>query len=90
MLIPFIENAFKHGVNAEEESVIKIHIAITENDLFLSVFNKKNTVHISEENKSGLGVENTKNRLEHLYPERHKLAIYDTKDEYLVELLMKL
>ncbi|WP_435356697.1 sensor histidine kinase [Emticicia sp. SJ17W-69] len=90
MLIPFIENAFKHGVNAEEESVIKIHIATAENELYLSVFNKKVTVHISEENKSGLGVENTKNRLEHLYPEKHKLAIYDTKDEYLVELLMKL
>ncbi len=90
MLIPFIENAFKHGVNAEEESVIKIRIDIVENELFLSVFNKKVTVYISEENKSGLGVENTKNRLEHLYPEKHKLVIYDTKDEYLVELSMKL
>ncbi len=90
MLIPFIENAFKHGVNAEEESLIKISIDIAEENLFLSVFNKKVTVHISEENKSGLGVENTKNRLEHLYPNKHKLAIYDTEKEYLVELSMEL
>jgi Histidine kinase len=90
MLIPFIENAFKHGVNAEEESVIKINIDIAESSLFLSVFNKKVTVHISEENKSGLGVENTKNRLELLYPSKHKLMIYDTKAAYLVELSLKL
>ncbi len=90
MLIPFIENAFKHGVNAEEESVIKINIEISQDNLFLSVFNKKVTVYISEENKSGLGIENTKNRLELLYPERHKLSIFDTKDEYLIELSMNL
>lgn len=90
MLIPFIENAFKHGVNAEEESLIYIRIDITEEELFLYVLNKKVTVHISEENKSGLGVENTKNRLEHLYPNNHKLTIYDTEKEYLVELSMNL
>jgi hypothetical protein len=90
ILISFIENAFKHGVNAEEDSEIKIKIDIAEKQLFLSVFNKKVTVHISEENKSGLGVENTKNRLEHLYPNIHKLTIYDTEKEYLVELSMNI
>jgi LytS/YehU family sensor histidine kinase len=86
ILISFIENAFKHGVNAEEDSDIKIKIDIAENELFLYVFNKKVTVNISEENKSGLGVENTRNRLELLYPKRHKLSIYDTDEQYLVEL----
>jgi LytS/YehU family sensor histidine kinase len=86
ILISFIENAFKHGINAEEDSVIKIKIDITAEELFLNVFNKKVAVHISEENKSGLGVENTRNRLELLYPKRHKLSIYDTEEQYLVEL----
>ncbi len=86
ILISFIENAFKHGINAEEDSVIKIKIDITAEELFLNVFNKKVAVHISEENKSGLGVENTRNRLELLYPKRHKLSIYDTEEKYLVEL----
>lgn len=86
ILISFIENAFKHGINAEEDSVIKIKIDITVEELFLNVFNKKVAVHISEENKSGLGVENTRNRLELLYPKRHKLSIYDTEEQYLVEL----
>lgn len=86
ILISFIENAFKHGINAEEDSVIRINIDITAEELFLNVFNKKVAVHISEENKSGLGVENTRNRLELLYPKRHKLSIYDTEEQYLVEL----
>ncbi|MFY7911771.1 MAG: sensor histidine kinase [Emticicia sp.] len=86
ILISFIENAFKHGINAEEDSVIKIKIDITAEELFLNVFNKKVAVHISEENKSGLGVENTRNRLELLYPKRHKLSIFDTEKDYLVEL----
>lgn len=86
ILISFIENAFKHGINAEEDSVIKIEVDITAEELFLNVFNKKVAVHISEENKSGLGVENTRNRLELLYPKRHKLSIYDTEKDYLVEL----
>lgn len=86
ILISFIENAFKHGINAEEDSAIKIKIDITAEELFLNVFNKKVAVHISEENKSGLGVENTRNRLELLYPKRHKLSIYDTEKDYLVEL----
>jgi len=37
ILIPFIENAFKHGVNAEENSVIRINIHISEKDLHLQV-----------------------------------------------------
>ncbi len=86
ILISFIENAFKHGINAEEDSHIKIKIDITDEALFLNVFNRKVAVHISEENKSGLGVENTRNRLELLYPKRHKLSIYDTEKDYLVEL----
>lgn len=90
ILISFIENAFKHGINAEEDSHIKIKIDITDEALFLNVFNKKVAVHISEENKSGLGVENTRNRLELLYPKRHKLSIYDTEEQYLVELSIML
>jgi LytS/YehU family sensor histidine kinase len=86
ILISFIENAFKHGINAEEDSVIRIKINITAEELFLNVFNKKVAVHISEENKSGLGVENTRNRLELLYSKRHKLSIYDAEEQYLVEL----
>ncbi len=88
ILIPFIENAYKHGVNAEDNSVIKINIDITETQLFLQVKNNKVFVQRSEELKSGLGVENTKNRLQHIYPAKHSLVINDTEKEYSVSLTL--
>lgn len=90
ILIPFVENAFKHGVNAEEYSLINIQLDMHEKELQLKVFNNKVTVKLSEENKSGLGIDNTKNRLNLLYPERHSLTIEDAKDSYSVILTMTL
>ncbi len=90
ILIPFIENAYKHGVNAEENSIIKIKIDTTENELHLLVKNNKVFVQRSEESQSGLGVENTKNRLQHIYPGKHKLVINDTEKEYSVSLTIHL
>lgn len=90
ILIPFIENAYKHGVNAEDNSVIKITINIKESELFLQVKNNKVYIQKSEDLKSGLGVENTKNRLQHIYPAKHSLEINDTEKEYSVSLTLNL
>jgi LytS/YehU family sensor histidine kinase len=90
ILIPFIENAYKHGVNAEDNSVIKITINIKESELFLQVKNNKVYIQKSDELKSGLGVENTKNRLQHIYPAKHSLEINDTEKEYSVSLTLNL
>ncbi|CAN5376397.1 histidine kinase [soil metagenome] len=90
ILIPFIENAYKHGVNAEDNSIIKIKIDISDDQLFLMVKNNKVFVQRSEESKSGLGVENTKNRLHHIYPGKHTLVINDTEKEYSVSLTINL
>lgn len=90
ILIPFIENAYKHGVNAEENSIIKIKIDTTEDELYLLVKNNKVFVQRSEESQSGLGVENTKNRLHHIYPGKHTLVINDTEKEYSVSLTINL
>ncbi len=90
VLIPFIENAFKHGVNAEEDALIKTEIAVQNEHLTLTVYNRKVVVSISEENRSGIGVENTKNRLSLLYPRKHLLEIRDTPEDYLVTLQLDL
>lgn len=90
ILIPFIENAYKHGVNAEDNSIIKIRINTTGQQLFLSVKNNKVFIQRSEELKSGLGVENTKNRLFMLYPGKHTLQIEDTEKEFSVSLKIDL
>jgi sensor histidine kinase YesM len=90
ILIPFIENAFKHGVNPEEDSDIHIRIKIKNNELLLEVTNKKVTVLPSLEEHSGLGIANTKVRLQLLYPNDHTLEIQDNKDDFRVFVTLKL
>lgn len=86
LLIPFIENAFKHGVNAEENSEIEIEINVTESAVNLFVKNNKVNVDNTTDVKTGLGVENTKNRLILLYPDKHHLTIDDNPLSFAVSL----
>lgn len=89
ILIAFVENAFKHGINAEESSCIRISIDIDHHELRLEVFNNKVFVR-REEEKSGLGIENTRGRLQLLYPNRHSLVITDTEESFSVLLTIRL
>jgi hypothetical protein len=90
ILIPFVENAFKHGVNPEENSSININIDINESILHLSVFNNKVNVRAQNEERTEQGIENTKNRLQHLYPSKHLLVIDDNKSSFSVSLTIDL
>lgn len=89
ILIPFIENAFKYGVNAEENSEITIDINVNEAAINLYVKNNKVSIRPDPENKSGLGITNTKSRLELLYPGKHYLNIEDTATSFIVSLSIK-
>ena len=89
ILIPFIENAFKHGINPEEDAEIYIGITIRGDELRLKVVNKK--VHIRHSEKhSGLGIANAKKRLQLLYPGEHTLRIEDNKEDFTVFVMLKL
>ncbi|MBL7815169.1 MAG: histidine kinase [Saprospiraceae bacterium] len=91
ILITFIENAFKHGVNPEEESKISIRIDIIADELVLTVDNKKVGVIAGDPYlKSGLGIENARHRLQLLYPSKHELMIADEDTDYLICLKMTL
>lgn len=91
ILIPFIENAFKHGVNAEENSRISIQIDLLKTDLVLLVVNNKVQVQpAGEEQPGGLGIANTRNRLDLVYPGRHTLSIEENEREHLVSLIITL
>jgi hypothetical protein len=89
ILITFIENAFKHGVNVEEDSDIKISIDVKDDDLYLRVSNNK-VYRLPDEFKTGVGIRNTRKRLELLYPTRHTLTIEDTPETYTVTLYLHL
>ncbi|MBL7817462.1 MAG: histidine kinase [Saprospiraceae bacterium] len=85
LLITFIENAFKHGINPDEDCVIDIHIHIGTNDLLLKVFNKKVPLAPNQWS-SGIGLANVKERLQMLYATKHNLTVTDDDTSYLVEL----
>lgn len=86
LLISFIENAFKYGVNAEEESEIKIDISLIDSEFSMKVFNKIVQNQLSEEQKNGIGLENTLNRLKLIYGEDHYLRIEHNENTFLVNL----
>jgi sensor histidine kinase YesM len=90
ILIPFVENAFKHGVNAEENSSIKIRIDINDNDLVLNAYNTKVHTAILNKSEGGVGIINTKNRLQLLYANNYELRIDDQEKDFSVYLKLHL
>jgi hypothetical protein len=90
VLIPFIENAFKYGVNAEEDPAIRVAIVIDETTLKMEVENNKVTTNMGAHESGGLGIENTKGRLDLLYPSKHELVIRDGEHSFLVSLNLTL
>jgi two-component sensor histidine kinase len=88
LLIPFIENAFKHGVNPEKPSIIAIRIDIGDHDLHLKVSNNKVAFHLPDDDRSGLGIQNTRQRLQMHYPGQHTLTIEDGPESFTVFLTL--
>ena len=89
ILISFIENAFKYGVNPEAASRVSIHIKVSKKTLYLSVHNYK-VVLPQHSFSSGIGAHNARERLELLYPGKHTLEIKEDAHHYQVTLIMEL
>jgi LytS/YehU family sensor histidine kinase len=92
LLIPFIENAFKHGISLREESQIRVSLELNQSTLYFDVFNTK---HIRpendpEKNSNGIGLMNVKQRLQLVYPGKHELVIRETTHGYFVHLVINL
>lgn len=90
ILVPFIENAFKYGINPDDDSNIKIRIEIVYGELNMLVENNKVKVTLSPFEKSGKGIENTKLRLKLLYPSQHFLDISEDEKQFRVHLIIQL
>lgn len=89
LLLPFLENAFKHGTSEQlEKPWLSFDLVIKQNTMKCKVVNSKNEfVPLS---KQGIGVENVKKRLSFLYPDKHELKIFDEGDFFVVSLLLEL
>ena len=90
LLMAFIENAFKYGVNPETFAKIVILITITESQLKLVVENKKVNPSVLEDESSKVGLDNTINRLKLIYASRYVLKVNDQPNDYKVELTIEL
>ncbi|MEH6536183.1 MAG: histidine kinase [Psychroserpens sp.] len=86
LLLPFIENSFKHG--SINNGVLEIDIKLTAND-DLIYFHIKNSNSENTSSKQGIGLENIKKRLELLYPKTYDLSISNTATSFEVELQLK-
>jgi LytS/YehU family sensor histidine kinase len=74
LLIPLVENAFKHGIGLVASPVIHIDVVITAEDkLSVSVRNKYNQQLQEGEKKQGIGLVNLRKRLDLIYPGNHRL-----------------
>lgn len=92
LLIPFVENSFKHGLQGGTGKVqIRIAIKVIGSDLEFRISNTSRPGDSLElEKRKGIGIENTRQRLELLYPGRHTLNIASEKDLFEVSLRLKL
>ncbi len=89
LLISIIENAFKYGISPEDDSPIKIHLSIQEQHLTLLVENKIHP-NILPKESTGLGLQNTQQRLELNYPNKNCLIINNNSHLFSVSLSLEL
>lgn len=89
LLLPFLENAFKHGTSEQlEKPWLSMDLSVKKNILRCKVVNSKNeNVTFSEK---GIGINNVKKRLDFLYPDMHTLKIDDESNFYVVSLMVEL
>lgn len=92
LLLPFVENSFKHGLNTvAKNGFIHLHIKAIDKFLILTIENNippaDNPVAVQSH---GIGIENVRKRLDLLYPNRHKLLIEKSANSFLVNLQLQL
>lgn len=91
ILITFLENAFKHGVgNNNPNAWVSIGLKVSRNTCIYTVENSKLPVQQHPGEKSGIGLQNVRRRLELSYPAQYELIEEDRKESYFVQLKLDL
>lgn len=86
LLVPFVENAFKHGVSNRPEKPVRITLECNQQQLLLRVHNY--IAGHQRDKTGGIGLDNVRKRLQLIYPGRHELEVVDLKDEYYSNLVI--
>jgi len=90
IMLPFVENAIKHGIDSKGNGFVYIDIKTEDSILSFSISNSKTSENITSKKHSGIGLENVKKRLALQYPQKHKLKLREIEKKYSVELTLTL
>ncbi|AHM63269.1 putative two-component system sensor protein, without kinase domain [Flammeovirgaceae bacterium 311] len=97
ILIPFIENSFKHGIQVRNGCIpLRIRLAVKDEHLFFTIWNLRNREpHAGGKagifhKGSGIGIQNTRRRLELIYDHNFDLEIQESAESFTVSLKVKL
>lgn len=74
LLLPLVENAFKHGVEPDKKSLVKINLKVTATNLTFSIKNTTRKSQAQSLENEGIGLKNVRKRLQLLYPDSHSLT----------------
>lgn len=88
LFIPFIENAFKHGITYREKPYIEISMHLKKEKLIFHCSNSigKKSIEEEREQHNGIGLDNVTKRLKLLFPDQHKLKIDQSTKDFHVHL----
>jgi LytS/YehU family sensor histidine kinase len=91
LLLPFIENCFKHGTsNMLQNPWINLTIEVKETTLVMKLMNGKAESNDRNSSKPGIGISNVRQRLDLLYKNKHELQIREEEDVFIVDLKVQL
>lgn len=90
LLLPFVENCFKHGIsNILDQPWLNLQVSITGNVMTVQLVNSKPPGE-GPAHQRGLGIDNVRRRLQLLYPGKHELAITNEEEVFIVNLKLEL
>lgn len=91
LLIPLMENAFKHvSHHTRQQNFVHVSIGRDNGSLCFKVENSRDDKLSSNTGSGGIGLQNVKRRLELLYPGKHELKVLETPDSFSVDLKIQL
>ena len=91
LLLPFVENCFKHGTsNMLQDPWINLTIELRDTTLVMKLMNGKASVNGNIQSKSGIGINNVRQRLDLLYKNKYELQIREEEEVFVVDLKVEL
>ncbi len=91
LLIPFVENAFKHlSHHKDKQNYVRLNLSRSNGEFSFEIENSKENVALGSAEHGGIGLTNVKRRLELLYPGKHSFRIMNSDHAYKINLKLKI